>query len=84
MGALENLTSNFSLSTLDQFFRNKIPSFRPDEVEFSFLFEDNEKIQDSFTNIQKLGEADLPNGDDLKGVNLRPATIKSSGSPTQR
>jgi len=65
MGALENLTSNFSLTTLDQFFRGKIPSFKPDEVRYDFLFDDNEKIQESFTDIQKLGEADLPNGEDL-------------------
>ena len=65
MGIIENLTSNFSLSNLDQFFRNKIHSFRPDDDNYDYLFEDVESIQDFFTDIQKLGEADLPNGEDL-------------------
>ncbi len=65
MGALENLTNNFSLSKLDQFFRNSIPSFKSVEISYNFLFEDNDIIQDSFTDIQKLGEADLLNGEDL-------------------
>gem|GEM_PF-6679217 len=55
MGTLENLTSNFSLSNLDQFFRNKIHSFRPDDINYDYLFEDVESIQDFFTDIQKLG-----------------------------
>jgi adenine-specific DNA-methyltransferase len=65
MGALETLTKQFSLNILYQFFSNEITSFKSDEVDFDFLFEEDGKIQKSFAEIRKLGEADLPNGEDL-------------------
>ena len=65
MSALQNLCDSFSVTALEKYFRTSIPSLKLDDVNYDFLFEDNENLQDFFTDIQKLGEADLPNGEDL-------------------
>ncbi len=65
MDTLNNLIANFSADTLKQFFRQKISTFKPEEEDYEYLFEDNENIIDNYEDIVKIGEADLINSDDL-------------------
>ena len=65
MDTLNHLIDNFTIDTLKQLFRQKISSFKPDDEDYEYLFEDNENITDNYSNIVKIGEADLSNSDDL-------------------
>lgn len=65
MSNINNLITDFSVEQLRQFFRGKIAKFKPIEESYDFLFEDKEEILDNFTEIIKIGEAELNNNDDL-------------------
>jgi hypothetical protein len=75
MDTLNNLITNFSVDTLKLFFRQKISSFKSDEENYEYLFEDND-----YEDITKIGEADLKNSDDLLIISaktLAPLTNKT-------
>ena len=65
MDTLNSLIASFTVDKLTQFFRQKISTFKPDEENYEYLFEDNENITDNYEDIAKIGEADLTNSDDL-------------------
>jgi adenine-specific DNA-methyltransferase len=65
MAILDQVIENFSTNTLSQFFSQAITTFKTDDWDYDFLFDDNENIQESYSNIQKLGDADLQGGDDI-------------------
>ena len=80
MDTLDNLITGFSVDKLKQFFRQKINTFKPDEEDYEYLFEDNENISDNYEDIVKIGEADLINSDDLLVITaktLAPLTNKT-------
>jgi len=79
MDTLNHLIDNFSVDTLKQLFRQKISSFKPDDENYEYLFEDNENITDKYSHISKIGEADLSNSDDLLIL-----TAKTSETLTKR
>ena len=60
MNILDNLITEFSIETLKQFFRQKISTFKYDEENYDYLFED-----DNYEDITKIGEAVLKNSDEL-------------------
>jgi len=62
---INSLITDFSIEQLKLFFRRKMTKFKPIEDNYEYLFEDREEITDCFTNIIKIGEADLTNNDDL-------------------
>ena len=62
---LNYLITDFSVDKLEQFFRQRINSFKTDEEDYAYLFEDNENIADNYKSIVKIGKADLLNSDDL-------------------
>jgi hypothetical protein len=62
---INSLITEFSLEQLKQFFRRKITKFKPIEENYEYLFEDKSEIIDDFTNILKIGDAELNNNDDL-------------------
>jgi len=77
---LDNLIADFSVDNLKQFFRQRISSFKPDEEDYEYLFEDKEDITDNYKNIVKIGKADLTNSDDLLVITtktLAPLTDKT-------
>lgn len=65
MDSLNNLITDFSIENLKQFFRQKISTFKSEDEDYSYLFEDNENITNNYEDILKVGEADLINSDDL-------------------
>ena len=65
MDILNNLITDFSTENLIQFFRQNINTFKPENENFEYLFEDNESIIENFQDIEKIGEADINNSDDL-------------------
>ncbi len=71
MATLNNLITGFSVDKLKQFFRQKISTFKPDEGNYEYLFEDNENITDNYEDIIKIGEADLTNSDDLIAITAK-------------
>ena len=71
MATLNNLITGFSVDKLKQFFRQKISTFKPDEGNYEYLFEDNETITDNYEDIIKIGEADLTNSDDLIAITAK-------------
>jgi len=74
MAILDQLIENFSTDTLNYFFKQVIPTFKTDDWNYDFLFEHNENIQESYSNIEKLGEADLSNGDDILVISAKTST----------
>ena len=80
MDTLNNLIADFSVDRLQQFFRQKISTFKPEEEDYEYLFEDNHNIIDNYENIVKIGEAYLTNSDDLLVITaktLSPLTNKT-------
>ena len=65
MDTLNNLIASFTVDKLKQFLRQKISTFKPDEENYEYLFRDNENIAENYEDIEKIGEADLTNSDDL-------------------
>ena len=62
---INSLITEFSVEQLKLFFRRKIKKFKSIPENYEYLFEDREEITDNFTNIIKIGDADLMNNDDL-------------------
>ena len=60
-----NLIAEFSVHELEQFFREKLRTFKPVEENYEYLFEINDYILENFTDIEKIGEADLMNNEEL-------------------
>lgn len=73
------LIENFSITNLKDFFREEITTFKPDEENYEYLFDDNEYISENYEDIKKIGEADLTNTDDLLVI-----TAKSLSHITSR
>lgn len=65
LDTLHNLIEYFSIDLLQQFFRENIRTFRTDEENYEYLFDGNEDINKKYTDISKIGEADISNSDDL-------------------
>jgi len=63
MKQLEALISKVSPDTIQDFFKSKISSFRPIDENFDHLLTDTES--ERFSELQKLGEAELPQADEL-------------------
>ncbi len=63
--AISTLIENFSVNALKDFFRERINSFKPDEENYDYLFDENDYINENYEDITKIGEADLTNTDDL-------------------
>ncbi len=63
--AISTLIENFSVSTLKDFFRKRINTFKPDEENYEYLFNKNDYINENYKDIIKIGEADLTNTDDI-------------------
>ncbi len=77
---IEQLIDSFSIETLEQFFRQKLSSFRSDNEDYMYLFDDDDEINDKYEDIAKLGEADLDNTDNLIVIaakSLFPLTTKT-------
>ena len=77
---IDHLISDFSTETLARFFRQKLNSFKPEHEDYSYLFDDTDEITDNYEDINKLGEADLENADDLlvlTAKTLAPLTDKT-------
>jgi len=71
---LNNLITDFTVDKLNQFFRQKINTFKPDKEDYEYLFEDNENITNNYKEIVKIGEADLTNSDDLVIITAKTIT----------
>ncbi len=74
MDTLNNLIRSFSIDKLKHFFRQKIRTFKLDEKNYKYLFEDNESIIDNYKDIIKIGEADLVNSEDLLIITAKTST----------
>ncbi|WP_117880492.1 Eco57I restriction-modification methylase domain-containing protein [Aureibaculum luteum] len=59
---IDALIHTFSQNNLIQYLRYKIPTFKPDEDDLSYLFDD--EVFEKYESIEKIGEATI-NGDDL-------------------
>jgi hypothetical protein len=62
---IENLINNFSIQNLEILFRKKLPRFSPIQDDYDYLFEDDDKISENYEDIQKIGEAEFENAEDL-------------------
>lgn len=60
---IESLISNLSPATIQDFFKDKISSFRTQKEELNELI--SEKDYASFSNLEKLGEAEFEDSDEL-------------------
>ena len=78
MASIDILIEEFSVQRLTQFMIQKISSFKPDEENYNYLFEDKAYIADNFEDILKVGEAELNDSEDLIFI-----TAKSVNSLTQ-
>ena len=68
---IDSLIKNFSIEVLKDFLREKIYTFKEIEGDYEFLFENNENVVDNFSDILKIGEADLSDSDDLIVITAR-------------
>ena len=62
MSIIISLINNFSNKNLIAFLRDKLPSFKPDDENLDYLFQ--EDIFDKYEFIEKVGEATI-NKDDV-------------------
>jgi len=62
---ITNIIESFSVEALTAFLRNKIHSFKPETDEFDYLFEENEEILNNYSEIQKIGEAEFSDSEDI-------------------
>ncbi|MEC7755370.1 MAG: TaqI-like C-terminal specificity domain-containing protein [Bacteroidota bacterium] len=60
---IEELISNISRKSINDFFRKKISSYRSEEEDLDHLLDDQER--EFFSNLMKLGECEYPNSDQL-------------------
>jgi len=71
MNTLHNLIEQFTTDLLQQFFREKINTFKPVEDNVDYIFEDNDLIKEKYTDIYKRGEADITNSNDLLVISVK-------------
>lgn len=62
---IKTIIENFSVTNIKDFFREEITTFKPDEENYEYLFDENENISENYEDIKKIGEADLTNSDDI-------------------
>ncbi|MCP4052818.1 MAG: hypothetical protein GY739_07090 [Mesoflavibacter sp.] len=62
MSQLTNLINQYSNKNLIAFLRDKLPSFKPDDENLDYLFQ--EDVFDKYESIEKVGEATI-NKDDV-------------------
>lgn len=60
---MEKLIQEFSIKSVTDFFRSKIAAFSPNSENFNYIIADNQF--DNFTDLQKLGEVEFNNSDEL-------------------
>lgn len=84
MDTLNHLIENFSIDLLKQLFRQKISSFKAEDEDYAYLFDDNETITESYSEIVKIGEADLSNSDDLLVITAKTSEALSKRSGKKR
>ena len=53
--AISTLIENFWVNALKDFFRERINSFKPDEENYDYLFDENDLINKNYNNIVKIG-----------------------------
>lgn len=63
--AINTLIENFAVNALKDFFRERINTFKLDDENYEYLFDENEYINENYIDIVKIGEADLTNTDDI-------------------
>lgn len=63
--AISTLIENFAVNALKDFFRERINTFKLDDENYEYLFDENEYINENYIDIVKIGEADLTNTDDI-------------------
>lgn len=76
---IDKLIESFSLNALENFIQSKNPSFKSNAEDYNSFFEGNVDVQDSFTDIQKLGEAEVENFGSLAVI-----TAEAKTSLTER
>jgi len=84
MDNIDNLIADFSIERLEHFFRQKINTFKPEQKDFEYLFEDNENITANYEDIIKIGEADLKNSDDLLVIAAKTLTLLTDRTGKKR
>ena len=62
---IKTLVENFSVTNLKDFFRAEITTFKPDDDNYEYLFNENSDITNNYKDIVKIGEANLINSDDI-------------------
>ena len=63
---IDSLIYTFSQNNLTQFLRTKISTFKQDEDDLSYLFDD--EVFENYESIVKIGEATIQNDDLIKKV----------------
>lgn len=61
---IQRLIDSFSIGHLEDFLRSKMDSFRPDGEE-DYLYYFDEEVLDKYSKIDKVGEAEVGDGDEL-------------------
>jgi len=79
---IKTLIENFSVTNLKDFFREEITTFKPDEENYEYLFD--EQITDNYKDITKIGEADLSNSDDILILSAKTITQLTSRTGKKR
>ena len=62
---INKLIENFSVETLVEFVRQKIRTFKQDEENYEYLFDDKDYINENYQDIVKIGEAVLNDSEDI-------------------
>lgn len=60
---MDNLIHNFSIKSVADFFKSKISSFSPNSENFNYILTDKDFA--NFTDLQKTGEVEFTNSDEL-------------------
>ncbi|MEA1987333.1 MAG: Eco57I restriction-modification methylase domain-containing protein, partial [Candidatus Marinimicrobia bacterium] len=71
---ITKLIEKFSIDNLEQFFRNRLSNFKNIKEKYDYLFDTNEKIKNKFSDITKIGEADIKNSDDILVITAKTLT----------
>jgi hypothetical protein len=60
---MDKLIQNFSIKSVADFFKNKISSFSPNSENLDYIIKDTDFV--NFTDLQKIGEVEFNNSDEL-------------------
>lgn len=60
---MDKLIQNFSVKSVADFFKTKISSFSPNRENLDYIIEDTDYVD--FSNLQKIGEVEFSNSDEL-------------------